>query len=109
MAIFLQSHWDNQYLLLYVLYSLQGFSGNLAQSLGKDATLSNVLQILDEHYGVLMMFDILSKELYSLKQGLGENVVEFRMHLLQQIQTIQLEYPGRTQPEHVGEMKYGLF
>ena len=54
----------------------------LAQSLGKDATLSDVLQTLDEHYGVVMKFDILSKELYSLKQGLREKVAEFRVHLL---------------------------
>ena len=72
MAIFHQSGWDDQHLLPYVFHSLQGFMANLAWSLGKDATLSDVLQMLDDHYGVIMMFDALSKELYSLKQGFGE-------------------------------------
>ena len=72
---------------------LQGISGNLAKSLGKDATLSDILQMLDEHYGVIMPFDAHSKELYSLKQGLGEKVAEFGVHLSQQVQILQLEYP----------------
>ena len=38
------------------------------------------------HYGVVMMFDTLSKELYSLKQGSGENVAEFGVCLSQQVQ-----------------------
>ena len=54
-----------------------------------DAILSDILQMLDEHYGVIMMFDALSKELYSLKQGLGEKVAEFGVCLSQQIQVLQ--------------------
>ena len=65
------------------------------RSLGEDATLGDVLQTLDEHYGVVMTFDALSKELYSLKQGMGENVADFRVCLSQQIQILQTEYPGR--------------
>ena len=61
--------------------------------------------MLDEHYGVVMMFDALSKELYSLKQGSRENVAEFRVHLLQQVQILQSEYLGRIQQEHMEEMK----
>ena len=37
-------------------WSLQGFCGELAQRLGKDATLKEVLWMLDEHYGVVMTF-----------------------------------------------------
>ena len=66
---FCQSGWDHQHLLSYVFCSLQGFLGDLAQSLGKDANLSDVLQTLDKHYGFVMIFEALSKELYSLKQG----------------------------------------
>ena len=66
--------------------------------------MSDVLQTLDEHYSVVITFDILSKELYSLKQGSRENVAELGIHLLQQVQILQLEYPGRIQPEHVGEI-----
>ena len=50
-----------------------------------------------------------SEELYSLKQGLGENVAEFGVCLLQQVQILQLEYPGRIQLEHIEEMKHDCF
>ena len=90
MAIFCWSGWDDQHLLPYLFCSSQGFPGDLAQSLGKDATLSDILQTLDEDYGVIMMFDTLSKELYSLKQGLGENAADLGVHLLQQVQILQL-------------------
>ena len=46
---------------------MQGFLGDLARSLGDDATYSDVLQMLDEHYGVIMTFGALRKELHSLK------------------------------------------
>ena len=78
-----------QDLLPYVFHLLQGFLGDLDRGLGKDFTLSDILHTLDKHYGVVMKFDTLSKELYSLKQGLGVNVAEFWMCLLQQVQILQ--------------------
>ena len=107
--IFCCSGWDDQHLLPYVIQSLQGFLGDLARSLGKDITLIDILQTLDEHYGMVMMFDALSKELYSLKQWSGENVAEFGLHLSQQVQILQSEYPGRIQQEHVQEMNWDCF
>ena len=74
-----------------------------------NATLGNVLQMLDKHYGAVMTFDALSKKLYSLKQRMGENVAEFRVHLSQQVQILQMEYPSRIQQEHVEEMKWDHF
>ena len=56
-AIFCPLGWHDQHLLLYIFWSLQGFPGDLARNLGEDATLANILQMLDEHYGVVMMFD----------------------------------------------------
>ena len=53
LAIFHYSGWDDQHLLLYIFQSLQVFPGDLARSLGEDATLTNVLQMLDEHYGIV--------------------------------------------------------
>ena len=53
-AIFQQSGWDDWHLLSYIFHSLQGFLGDIARSLGMDATLSDVLQTLDEHYGAMM-------------------------------------------------------
>ena len=82
-VIFCCLAWDDQHLLLYDFHSLQGFLGDLASCLGEDASLPNILQMLDAHYGMVMMFDTLNKELYSLKQGSRENVAEFAVHLSQ--------------------------
>ena len=109
MAIFHCSGWDDQHLLPYIFRSLQGFPGDLARSLGKDITLTDILWMLDEHCGMVMMFDALSKEIYSLKQTSGENVAEFGVHLSQQVQILQSEYLGRIQQEYVEEMKWDCF
>ena len=104
-CLFHCSGWDDQHLLPYVFRSLQGFPGDLVRSLGEDTTQGDVLQMLDEHYDIVMTFDALSKELYSLKQGIGNNVAEFRVCLLQQVKILQTEYPSRFQQEHVEEVK----
>ena len=75
-------------MLPYVFQSLQEFPGELARSLGEDATLSDVLQTMDEHYGVVMMIDAISEELCSLKQGSGENIAKFGLCLSQQVQIL---------------------
>ena len=108
-SVFCCSGWDDWHLLPYVFRSLQGFLGDLARSLGKDATMGDVLQLLDEHYSIVMTFNTLSKELYSLKQGRGENMAEFRVHLSQQAQILQTDYPSRIQQEHVKEVKWDHF
>ena len=61
------------------------------------------------HYDMVMMFDALSKELYSLKQGSGNNVAKFGVCLSQQVQILLLEYPGRIQQEHIEKMKRNHF
>ena len=94
-AIFHHLGWDDQYLLLYIFQSLQGFPGDLAKSLGEDTTPTNILKMLDKHFGMVMTFVVLSKELYALKQGSGENVAKFRVCLWQQVQILQLEYLGK--------------
>ena len=104
-AIFHHPGCDNQHLLPYIFQSLQGFPRDLARSQGEDATLTNVLHTLDEHYGMVMMLNTLSKELYSLKQGSRENVAKFGVHLSQQVQILQLEYLGRIQQVHMEEIK----
>ena len=91
MSVFHHSGWDDWHLLPYVFRSFQGFPGDIARSLGEDATLGDVLQTLDEHCGIVMTFDTWSKELYSLKQGMGENVAEL------QVQILHMEYPNRIQ------------
>ena len=109
MFVFHCSGWDDWHFLPYIFRSLQGFLGDLARSLGKVSTLGDVLQMLDEHYDIVMIFNALSKELYSLKQGKGENLAEFGVCLLQQVQIHQRKYPGRIQQEHVEEVKWDFF
>ena len=104
-SYFLPLGLDDQHLLLYTFQSLQGFPEDLARCLGNDATLTYILEMLDKHYGMVMMFDVLSKELYSLKQGSGENIAEFGVHLSQQVQILQSEYLRRLQQEHIEKMK----
>ena len=62
-SVFCHCGLDDKHLLPYVLRSLQGILGDLVRSLGKDATLGNVLQMLDIHHGIVMTSDALSKEL----------------------------------------------
>ena len=109
MSVFHHSSWNDCHLLPYVFRSLQGFSGDLARSLGEDANQVNVLQTLGKHYGIVMTFDTLSKELYSLKQGMGENMAEFRVCLSQQVQILHMEYPSIIQQEHMEEVKQDCF
>ena len=103
------SSWDDHHLLPYVLRSLQGVQGDIARSLGEDATLGNVLQTLDRHCGAMMTFNALSKELYSLKQGMEKNVAKSGECLFQQVQILQMEYLSRIQLEHVEEVKWNCF
>ena len=101
--------WQWDVAIFCCFWSWQGFSGDLARSLGKDTTLTNMVQTLDEHYGMVMMFNGLRKELYSLKQGSRENVTKFNVHLTQQVQILQSEYLGRIQHEHIEEIKWDHF
>ena len=61
--------------------------------------------MLEEHYGIVMMFDTLSKDIYSFKQGTEENMAKFQVHLSQQVQILQSEYSRMIQPDHIEEMK----
>ena len=65
--------------------------------------------MLDEHYAMVMVFNNLSKELYSLKQGSLEDVAEVRVYLSQQVQILQSECLGRIQQEHLEERKQDHF
>ena len=109
MTVFHCSGWDYHHMLPCVFMSLEGFLGDLARSLGEDANMDDVLQTLNEHFGIMITFDTLSKEVYSLKQAMGQNMAEFRVCLSQQVQILQMEYPGRIQQEHVEEAKQDQF
>ena len=53
-------------LLLYAIWSLQGYPRELVQSLGMDITWDDVLTILDEHYNNVKALDALNQELFQL-------------------------------------------
>ena len=71
--------------------------------------LTGTLQTLDEHYSMVMMFNALSEEVSSLKQGSGMNVANYQVHFSQQVQILLLKYPGRIQEEHMEKMKWNYF
>ena len=49
-------------LLLYAIWSLQGYPRELVPSSGTDITLDNVLTILDKHYNNIKALDALNQE-----------------------------------------------
>ena len=67
-------HWDlmvycctgRLHLLPYVMYSLQGYPGELVRSLGTNITLDGILAVLDEHYNNVKALDVLNQELFQL-------------------------------------------
>ena len=63
----------------------------------------------DDWHLLSYIFHSLQGFLGDLARSLGENVAEVMVHLLQQVQILQLEYPRRIQPEHVEEMKHDCF
>ena len=56
----------NYTLLLYTIWSLQGYPRELVQSSAMNITLDNVLTILDEHYNNMKALDMLNQELFQL-------------------------------------------
>ena len=109
MAMFLSVRFGSSTFAAIHFPLIARISRQLGLELGKHATLNDMLQMLDKHYGVIMAFNTLSKELYSLKQGLGEEIAEFGVCLSQQVQILQLEYTGKIWPEHMVEMKHDCF
>ena len=63
-------------LLLYAIHSLQGYPGELVQSLGKDITLDDVLTFLDEHYNNMKSLHTLNQELFQLWMADKETILD---------------------------------
>ena len=59
---------------LYTIQSLQGYPGELVQSLGMDIILDNVLTILDKHYNNIKALDALNQELFQLQMSEKETI-----------------------------------
>ena len=64
-------------LLPYVICSLQGYTGELVRSSDKDVMLDDILTILDEHYNNVKTLDALNQELFQLRKGEKETVLDW--------------------------------
>ena len=66
-------------LLLYAIWSFQGYPGELVQSSGMDITL-------DEHYNNMKALDTLNQELFQLWMVDKETVSDWGIHLSRHLQ-----------------------
>ena len=88
---------------------LQGYPGELVQSLGTDITLDNVLTILDEHYSNVKALDALNQELFQMRMAKKETVLDWGVCLSRHLQILAASFPDRFPPEHVTELKRDRF
>ena len=77
------------------------------RSLGEDVTLGNVLQMLDEHYDIMMTFNALSNELIPSSRKQERIWLSLKYAVTTSSNTPE-GYPGRIQQEHVEEVKARL-
>ena len=63
----------------------------------------------DEHYRVVMMFDALNKELYTLHQGYQEGMSKYSVQLAWHIKIIQTKFPRRIREEHLEGLNQDCF
>ena len=96
-------------LLRYAIRSLQGYPGELVQSSGTDMTLDDVLTILDEHYNNVKALDALNQELFQMRMADKETVSDWGICLSRHLQVLAASFPDRFPPDHVAELKRGLF
>ena len=68
-------------LLLYAIWSLQGYPRELVQSSGTDIALDNVLTILDEHDNNVKALDTLNQELFQLWMTDKETILDWSICL----------------------------
>ena len=92
-------------LLPYAVQSLQGYPGELVQSLGTDIALDDMLTILDEHYNNVKALDALNKELFQLWMADKETISDWGICLLRHLQVLAASFPNRFPPSHVAELK----
>ena len=85
-------HSDDS-LLPHVYRSLQGFPGELARSLGDDITLKELVEGLDDYFGVVIDYDAMCRALYNIKQDAYETVAEFAVRLCRQLCMLKHEFP----------------
>ena len=92
-------------LLLYAIWSLQGYPGELVQSSGMDITLDNVLMTLDKHYNNVKALDVLNQELFQLQMADKETILDWGICLSRHLQVLAASFPNHFPPNHVAELK----
>ena len=92
-------------LLLYAIWSLQGYPRELVWSSGTDITLDDVLMILDEHYNNMKVLDTLNQELFQLQMVDKETISDWEVCLMRHLQVLAASFPGHFPPDHVVELK----
>ena len=92
-------------LLLYAIWSLQGYPRELVQCSGMDITLDDVLTILDEHYNNVKALDTLNQELFQLQMVDKEPISDWGVCLSRHLQVLAASFPNHFPPDHVAELK----
>ena len=96
-------------LLPYAIRSLQGYPGELVQSLGRDITLDDVLTILDKHYNNVKALDALNQELFQMRMANKETVSDWGVCLSRHLQILAASFPDHFPPECVAKLKRDRF
>ena len=74
-----------------------------------DIMLDDVLTILDEHYNNVKALDALNQELFHLRMGEKETVLDWVVYLSKYLQVLATSFPDRFLPDHVAELKWDHF
>ena len=96
-------------LLLYAIWSLQGYLRQLVWSSGTDITLDDMFVILDEHYNNVKVLDTLNQELFQLWMADKETILDLGVHLLRHLQVLAASFPNHFPPDCVAELKQDHF
>ena len=96
-------------LLLYAIWSLQGYPGELVWSSGMDITLDDMLMILDENYNNVKVLDVLNQELFQLWMMDKETILDWGVCLSRHLQVLVTSFPNHFPPNHVAELKRDCF
>ena len=96
-------------LLLYTIWSLQGYPRELVQSSGTDITLDDVLTILEKHYNNVKVLDALNQEPFQLMMADKETILDWGIHLSRHLQVLAASFPNHFPPNCVAELKQDNF
>ena len=94
-----RANYSDDQILAEAFSTLKGEPAELVQDLGEDATLDEMMEVLDGHYGNVLDYDALNSELYTMKQAFSESVTAFGVRVSTCVKMMAAEYPARM-PAH---------